>query len=291
MMECWKEKVSQKGESILLNRLCSRSMEPFLENMKRWDARLEGKNARLLSLGWWENRGAGATQPHLLFQRHRGARTGGAAQDGTDFSFSWVAGSLVQVDLLLVIEDKGRVRDIAKGLGAQSQLVEGVEGAGVASPVVFHKHLAAARVVRLLANVLETVGLTHFGVEAADGEVLVWPTTIAVAVVALDTHVERVEVFVFIAVSHVVRRFYQTAGSGNVPVETFSLHPLILSAPQAPPTVMQSMTRLDFIDCLSGVGASDWSHAREHHFLVALTWNKMFLLKLSTYSSSNTCEL
>lgn len=80
-------------------------------------------------------------------------------------------------------------------------------------------------------------------------------------------------------------------GFVNVLVKVRRLDPLLLSAPQHPPIMVQSMASLDLINNPSSVGASYWIEARTYPLLIALAWNRMFSLKLLTDGSFDTCEL
>lgn len=144
---------------------------------------------------WFENRSADAAHPHPQFHWPGGPGLLEAVQDGTyrlDSSFS---GGSIDVRILLLVEGEGRIRKLAIGLGAKVQLVERIEGADVAAPVLFFdKRLAAARVVGPLFEVLDTVDFAHWGVEFVDAVVDVRTPTLPVAGVTLDTNIEGVEV-------------------------------------------------------------------------------------------------
>lgn len=146
-------------------------------------------------MDWFDNRSADAAHPHLQVFWPGSPGLLEAVQDGTYRLHSSFSGGCIDVRIVRLAEGEGRIRKLAKGLGAKVQLVERIEGADVAAPVLFfHKRLAAARVVGPLFEVLDTVGFAHWAVEFADAVVDVRTPTLPVAGVALDTNVEGVEV-------------------------------------------------------------------------------------------------
>lgn len=136
------------------------------------------------------------------------------------------------------------------------------------SPVLFKKHPAAANVVRPLLNVFEAMETAQRSSKRSNGEVFVRTPTSTIAVEAMNTNIEGVKVTSFIF----VRRSHETIGFGKVLMEAFRLLPCFLSASQAMPVVMASVTGLDLIDSFGSVGASHWIGARHtHQLLVAFT--------------------
>lgn len=158
----------------------------------------------------------------------------------------------------------------------------------MASPVFFQKPLAAARVVRLLLNLIERVVLAQRDKKRVDDQVEVRTPTVAIAVVAVDAHVEGIKVGTFISFG----RFDQKIGSAHVLEKALRLGPLLSSAAQSPSIVMDSSARLDFTNGLSGVAASHgMGHVRQSQHLVALTRDQEFLLELQADGRSDPCQL
>lgn len=160
----------------------------------------------------------------------------------------------------------------------------------MASPVFFFQEpFAAAGVVGLLSNLFERVVLAQSGEKLVDDPVEVRTPTIAIAVVAVDAHVEGIKVVGFFVG---LRRFDQKIGSANVLKKALRLGPLLFSASQSPSIVMCSMASLDFMNGLSRFAASHWmGHVRQYQYLVAPTRNEEFHLKLQTDGCSDTCQL
>lgn len=217
---------------------------------------------------------------------------GRAAQDGTCPLLTRFTGCEINVSVAVcIVGETSFIWDVAnldaaKSVGAHSELVEGVEGANVAAPVLIEKRPAVAKVVWAVLEVVERMGSAQRGVEGGDGPVFVWTPALTIAFVAVETDVEGIKVASFI----VVGGCYCGIGVGNVLQKAFGLNPSVLSASQAPSIVVQPVACFDLVDGFGGVGARFRALKCYYEYLVALAWNESFHQKPSTERRFNSCQ-